>query len=73
MPKPKSRIRRLAEALEELQRTQEKLLAIDLRQCKEPTRTHVKEARARNAETIAATEAAMRTDVPLARKDSSAV
>jgi hypothetical protein len=68
MPKPKSRVRRLAEALDQLQRTQESLQSIDLRTCKEPLRTHVKESRARIAETIAATEAAMRAETPLVRR-----
>lgn len=62
--RPKTRIHHLAKALEQLQRSQEALLAVDLRSCKSELRTYVKASREQVAAAIEQTEAAMRADVP---------
>jgi ribosomal protein S20 len=62
--RPKTRIHHLADALEQLQRSQEALMAVDLRSCKSDLRAYVKASREQVAAAIEQTEAAMHADVP---------
>lgn len=60
----KTRIDHLADALTQLQRSQEALQNIDLRTCRGPLRQHVKSSREQIAAAIEETSAAMHADVP---------
>lgn len=62
--RPKTRIHHLADALDQLQKSQDSLLAIDLRACRADLRTQVKETREVVASAIDLAVACMKADAP---------
>lgn len=62
--RPKNRIYYLADALEQLHKSEEALKAIDLRSCRAELRNHIKTSRELVAAAIVSTSAAMHADTP---------